>query len=634
MGNLLKLFLVSYLGIFLSSTELALAKNTTIKESSKRIVVLNPGVNSLKMANEVSKKYGVPRGHIYKKAINGFAISLPEQAVSHMKADKRIKYIVKDTPKKIVSTPLGVKRIGAERNATAAINNDGGNVDIDVAVIDSGIDLDHPNLNVYASVNFAKGKSADDGNGHGTHVAGTIAGLDNGAGTVGVAPGARLWAVRVLDNRGSGWTSDIIAGLDYVAAHADEIEVANMSLGGRGSDDGNCGLSNNDPEHTAVCAVVNAGVVLVVAAGNDGADAANYTPASYDEVITVSAIGDTDGQPGGLGPKTSYGDPDDSLAYFSNYGEDVDIAAPGVDIFSTYKGGGTATLSGTSMASPHIAGSVALYIAKYGRANSLNDTIAIKEGLIALADAQSSNNGFTGDKDSFAEPIVNVENIDPLAPAGPAVKVTLSTDKKEYNTALGETVAQITAIVKDEFNNPISGLSFADFSSLLNATALNITFIETATAGNYAASLDITQLVDGNYELKIIADDSIRQISGEASTSFSKSSVQPPAQPTMFVSEIAYRTSGGKSGNKNLLIDISVSNTDDLAEASAAVSIDLYRNGSFVGSGTALTDSTGSVSFQLRNASAGSYTTVVTDVNKFGVIYDSSLNASDPGFIK
>jgi subtilisin family serine protease len=212
--------------------------------------------------------------------------------------------------------------------------------------------LTHPDLNVYRDVTFVPGTtSGNDDNGHGTHVAGIAAAKDNNEGVVGVDPGARLWAVKVLDSTGAGSISDIIAGIDYVTQHANEIGVANLSFG--------CRCHSNALD-IAIHNSVAAGITFVVAAGNSAADAESFSPASNPDVITVAAIADSDGRCGGLGPATKYGN-DDSFATFSNFGSVVDIAAPGVNILSTYKGGLYATFSGTSMAAPHVTGAAALY---------------------------------------------------------------------------------------------------------------------------------------------------------------------------------------------------------------------------------------------------------------------------------
>ncbi len=258
---------------------------------------------------------------------------------------------------------------------------------------------------VVGGVNFAGGNpiSFSDGNGHGTHVAGTIGALDNSIGVVGVAPGARLWAVRVLNNQGSGFLSDVIAGIDWVTQNAATIEVANMSLGWTGGD-----TDPNDPAHDAIRRSVAKGVVYAVAAGNSAKDAAGFAPASYDEVITTSAIADSDGLGGAFGPATSYGS-DDSFATFSNFGADVDLAAPGVDILSTLPGGKYGKLSGTSMASPHAAGAAALYTVLYGKPFDSLGVEAVRTGLIQFGIPQHSAEGFTGDPDLFPEPLTNAQ---------------------------------------------------------------------------------------------------------------------------------------------------------------------------------------------------------------------------------
>jgi subtilisin family serine protease len=186
--------------------------------------------------------------------------------------------------------------------------------------------------------------------------------------------------------------------------------VANLSLTASITDDGNCGKSNRDIMHKAVCGAVAKGVVVVVAAGNNHADAANYAPASCDESLTVSAISDSNGIPGerAQGKKTN----PDSFAGFSNFGPDVDIAGPGSGIFSTYKDGGYATLSGTSMATPHVAGAVALYVAQNGAATDANGVAAIRQAITTpgagYCVAQNDPRGFAGDPDAFPEPLVYV----------------------------------------------------------------------------------------------------------------------------------------------------------------------------------------------------------------------------------
>ena len=329
------------------------------------IVVLDEGTDAGAVSAEHARELGVDPGHVYSSALDGYAARMPSTVAQQLADDPRVKYVQADRAVSTFAqtTPTGINRANADASPTAKINGVDERVNVDVAVIDTGVDLDHPDLNVNRTKakNCAVALSADDDHGHGTHVAGTIGAIDNGTGVVGMAPGARIWPVKVLNAAGVGFTSDIVCGIDYVTANAASIEVANMSLGGGGEDDGNCGQTIGDAEHEAICASVAAGVTYVVAAGNDSEDAANSTPAAYDEVVTVSALADFNGLPGGGAPSTCRSDVDDTFANFSNYGADVDIIAPGVCILSTWMNGGYNTISGTSMASPHVAGGAALY---------------------------------------------------------------------------------------------------------------------------------------------------------------------------------------------------------------------------------------------------------------------------------
>jgi subtilisin family serine protease len=206
---------------------------------------------------------------------------------------------------------------------------------VKVGVIDTGIDLKHPDLQAnikggYNAINPLK--SPNDDNGHGTHVAGIIAALNNTIGVIGVGPNIDLYAIKVLNANGSGYLSDVIEGLDWAVANG--MQVVNMSLG-----------TSQDVQsfHDAIVSAYNAGVTIVAAAGNSGGTV-SY-PAAYPEVIAVSAT-----------------DQNNQIASFSSRGPEVDLAAPGVNIYSTYKGQSYATLSGTSMAAPHVTGAAALII--------------------------------------------------------------------------------------------------------------------------------------------------------------------------------------------------------------------------------------------------------------------------------
>ncbi|MGQ0848440.1 MAG: S8 family serine peptidase [Actinomycetota bacterium] len=384
------------------------------------IVVLQPDSGPAEEAAKgLAQAFGGTVGFVYQTALQGFSMTVPGPALEGLRHHPLVAYIEPDVAVAIAQTggqvtPTGVDRVDADLNPPASPMN------VDIAIIDTGVYIgttptgqarSHLDLNLvyvtdctqaifYPTFGGCSGSgNFQDENGHGTHVAGIAAAKDNDFGSIGTAPGAVLWSVKVLNADGTGYMGSILAGIDFVAAQAASIEVANMSLGFVGS---------SAALDTSIANAVSAGVVFVVAAGNDAIDASQFSPAAHPDVITVSALADFDGQPGGLGAPTCRPDVDDTLADFSNYGPLVEMAAPGVCIYSTFLNDGyLGTYSGTSMASPYVAGAVARYIAQNGLAtNNRADVMAIRSAVIGAGAAQSSACGFSGDPDSNPEPLL------------------------------------------------------------------------------------------------------------------------------------------------------------------------------------------------------------------------------------
>jgi subtilisin len=350
----------------------------------------------------------------YAHAIKGFAAELTDAQRSALAADPDVAFLQPDTSFKAAglvplapgeTEPVGIRRIGAATTAQVRAPSGAG-----VAVLDTGIDLGNRDLAAATGTNCVRpGTSAQDDNGHGTNVAGIIAARDQGAGVVGVAPGTKLYSIKVLGKTGSGTLSQILCGIDWVTANAGPlgIKVANMSLAGTGANDGDCGHTNNDAEHQAICASTAAGVSYVAAAGNNGTGFSTSVPAAYPEVLTVTAMTDTDGIPGRLGPASCVrGERDDSYGTYSNYAvSSVDqahtIAAPGTCVISDKLGGGTSTYYGTSQAAPHVAGAVALCLDDGGVggacAGLTPSQIVLKLRADAAAAGAAGPTGFTGD---------------------------------------------------------------------------------------------------------------------------------------------------------------------------------------------------------------------------------------------
>jgi subtilisin family serine protease len=352
------------------------------------IFVFDPA--KIKSADEVrgralglSKAHGAQVRHVFTNALWGFSATISKQGAERLAANAPFLAYYEpngvawaigkpvapqkrrkpgsggggETTEPAEVIPAGILRVGGPVNSTGQ-----------AWIIDTGIDLSNADLNVGSGANFVlRGKnSANDGNGHGTHVAGTIAAIDNEIGVVGVAAGATVHPIRVLNNSGSGTIDGVVAGIDYVAGQARPEDCVNLSLGASGHFD-----SLHDAIYSAAYGdpVNNVpGLRFAIAAGNSSADAKGFEPAHIEHanVFTVSAV-----------------DANDAFASFSNFGSPVDFAAPGVGILSTKRGGGVTTLSGTSMAAPHVC------------------------GVLLLSNTQNADGVASGDPDSNPDPIAS-----------------------------------------------------------------------------------------------------------------------------------------------------------------------------------------------------------------------------------
>ena len=397
------------------TTPAVAAPASQVLGGGETIYVLRDGVDPV----EAARQLGVEPTHIYRHVFSGFAGTPPASAVTAASQSSLIDIVSPSVPveKTGQAIPTGVRRIVAR---DAAIRPTRRIANVGVAVLDSGIQKrqapasrkQRPNfraldLNVRGGTTcIGKDSPFIDRNGHGTHIAGTIGARNNSYGVVGVAPGVALYSVKVLNDGGAGTTASVICGLDWVMKRPGQIDVANLSLAARGRNS----TCASDAFHRAICRVVSRGISVVVAAGNEGQPADRFIPARYNEVIAVSAFADTNGLPGGGGPPCA-GELDDTYARFSNYGPEVDIAAPGVCIRSTRRSGGTLVYTGTSMAVPHVSGALALYYAAHPRARQA----AARQWLLTVAAVpQAAPGGLIGPNPyGSPEPVLWLDNVRP-----------------------------------------------------------------------------------------------------------------------------------------------------------------------------------------------------------------------------
>ena len=308
------------------------------------IVVLEDGVrNPTAVAQDHAQRHGAEVLRTYQHAIKGYAARLPERRLEEVRADGRVAYVERDQTMRAAAQtlPWGIDKIDADKSSAKAGDGLGSVSSVNAYVIDSGI-YKHSDLRVVNHVNFAGDGKNYDCDGHGTHVAGTVAAKDNASAVVGAAPGAPLTGVKVLGCDGSGSYSGAIKGVDWVTANAKKPAIVNMSLGGPVSQALDDAVKNS----------AAGGIFYSIAAGNEGEDACKSSPAragagTDNGIATVAATNKQDAEPS-----------------WSNYGSCVDIWAPGAGVFSTKKGGGTTKLGGTSQAAPHVGGGAALYLSK------------------------------------------------------------------------------------------------------------------------------------------------------------------------------------------------------------------------------------------------------------------------------
>ncbi len=506
------LLVTMLLPVALGSSAAAAAPARLPASVTSWIVTLKAGANPVVRGPALASKVGGQVSQVYRHALNGFVFHGSATEAATLRLDPTVRTVVPNARISIAADTIstGVSRIRANHttppSAFAAGFTGAG---VRVAVLDTGVDLTHPdlvpNLDIGLGRNCITTGPPQDGHGHGTHVAGIIAAAADGNGVVGVAPSARIVPIKVLDDTGQGEWSNLICAVDYLTGlmtdgdPSNDVRVANMSLG----DTGSVGSCTDGGIREAICRSVAAGIVYVAAAGNSTVDASTFIPAAFPEVIAVSALTDLDGEPGGQGGCwLIFLYCDDTLAEFSNFGSVIAVTAPGTQIYSDWTGGTYQTESGTSMASPHVAGVAALVIAANPSLKPA-DVLDLIKGTGecpngAFADA-SGNDDCVGkgqwgnDPDGYGEPLVNALHAAQSANSWvgrPTVHVTSPAD--------GATVSGPVTITADASDN----VGVAKVQFFVNGVALST---DTNGSDGWSATWNPSGLDAGRYTLKATA---------------------------------------------------------------------------------------------------------------------------------
>lgn len=584
-------------------------------------------------ARALAAQHGVAVGYVYEHALKGFAFGGSPQAAAALTKRAEIAYVEQEQVFHAVGDvavlPTGINR--AEVDVAMPIATGQGvslaGAPVTVAVLDTGAEASHPDLNIIGGIRFytrglrvVSDGSYADGNGHGTHVSGTIGAKDDGVNfegkeVVGVAPGVKIYAVKVLDDSGSGYTSAIVAGIDHVVANASTIAVANMSLGG--------GVSQALDD--AVKRGTDAGIVFVVAAGNSSADVSTSSPARAPSAITVSALADSDGTPEGRGPSFYLSDgtfytADDTFAPFSNYGAGVDICAPGVLILSTVPGGGyDGSYSGTSMAAPHVTGAAALYIAVHGIAKNAAGVEAIANALRTSGwHAGEPEYILSGDPDKSREPLLNVGRLmgtvePPDAP--PTVSIT--------SPAEGATVSGNSVVVTVDASDD-KGVGKVEF--FVNGTSIGI---DMNGDNGWSFSWDLTPVKDDSYVLTAIATDTIGQTTTSDPVSVIVDNVTDP------VTHVHCGDLDGSAtvSRKNWSATVTVTIHDASHAVVSGATVTGSWSGGYTGVAVGTTGNDGTVMFASgsMNSKKTSVTFTITGVSGAGLTYEPKSNHDADG---
>ncbi len=546
-------------GDTVSTPGVASPSNGGVVIPGEYIVVLKPGGQSRGLgklvaadALKVAAAVGAKPRNVYATVLNGFSGKLtPEQyqallnnpAVDYIEPNRTIHMMAQTVPWGITKVNAPLAHARGVRGAT-----------VKVGIIDTGIDYNHGDLsaNYAGGIDYANGDNDPmDDNGHGTHVSGTVAAIDNTIGVIGVAPSCRLYGVKVLDAAGSGTFADVISGIDWCAANG--MQVANMSLGAS---------SGTTALQTACDNAYAAGVVICAAAGNGYGAPVSY-PAAYSSCIAVSAT-----------------DQNNNLAVFSNVGPQMDVAAPGVSVYSTYPGNSYATMDGTSMATPHATGVCALIWST----GSYTTASAVRTRLTSTC----TDIGAAGFDNSFGNGLINA---DAATAGGGGNQPPVANANGPYSGTAGTAISFSSAGSSDPDGSIASyAWSFGDggTSTLANPTHAY------AAAGTYSVSLTVTDNVGATG-------------SNSTTATISSGANQPPVA----------NANGPYSGTAGTAVSFSSAGSSDPDGSIASYSWNFGDGGTSTAANPTHT-----------YAAAGTYTVTLTVTDNLGATGSNSTTAS------